>query len=294
VLLNLPILLLMTLRGKFILSRLRYHVSFTSLLPISILGNVAGSLTPASAGDLLRTPFFRKRYDIPYAHGLAAVIYERGFSLFILGLGTGVAAAWSTLPTGASAGISVAGLAILLIAPPAVAFMLEQVRHLLPNRDDQQAARSTLRRITDALAGSLESLLLLLRDRWGTTSVALANLGIFSVMAVQMWLVVRALGLGLSPAESWMVLGTSMLAGIATLLPLGLGTLDATLAAMIGATQDGFSAGAAAAVLLRATVTLPLGLIAFVSYLFLVSGRGQPSVGDSLDASRSGAEIADD
>ena len=70
-----------------------------------------------------------------------------------------------------------------------------------------------------------------------------------------------------------MVAGTGMLAGILTFLPLGLGTMDATLAALVGTIQSDFSAGAAVAVLMRATVTLPLGLAAVASYLYLMGGR---------------------
>jgi hypothetical protein len=92
-------------------------------------------------------------------------------------------------------------------------------------------------------------------------------------MAVQLWLVVEALGLRLSAAESWMALGTSLLAGTATLLPLGLGTLDVTLAAVVGANEHGFAAGAAAAVLFRATATLPVGLAAAGSYVYLMLRR---------------------
>ena len=100
VVLNLPVLLLMAVRGQFVLARLGHRVGFLAILPISTFGNVLGAFTPAGAGDLLRTPFFRSRHDVPYSHGFASVIYERGFSVFILALGSGVAAAWIALPPG--------------------------------------------------------------------------------------------------------------------------------------------------------------------------------------------------
>src|SRR3989304_2382233 len=50
VLLNAPVLGLLTLRSYLILRRLGYEVSLGPLLPMAILGNVAGALTPARSG----------------------------------------------------------------------------------------------------------------------------------------------------------------------------------------------------------------------------------------------------
>ena len=272
-LLNVPALALMTFRGRFILGRLHHDVPFFSLLPISVLGNVAGSLTPASTGDLVRTPFFKERHDIPYADGLATVIYERGFALLILSLSTAAAAAWSALPAGAAAGVTTGAIVLMAATPTVAAFALQRMRHLLPTNEADGGSGSTLRRTLGAIGRSLESLLTLLRDPWATVSVTLTNLVIFSIIATQMWFVLRALDIDLSLAEAWTALGASMLAAIATFLPLGLGTMDATLAAVVGASGNSFSSGAAAALLLRATITLPLGLLALGSYLYLIGGR---------------------
>ena len=255
VVLNVPLLLLLAVRGRFTLNRLDYDVPMLALLPISTLGNVAGSMTPAAAGDLLRTPFFKDRHGIPYADGIAVVLHERGFSLAVLALSTGVAAGWSTLATGWALAVTLCALVLVLTGPAAVAHVLRRLRPTIEGADD--GSGTLVRRAIGALGRPLEALLRLLVDFGTTGVVTLMNLAIFSVMALQMWLVMQALGLGLSAAEAWMVLGVAMLAGIITLLPLGLGTLDATLAAVVGAIEQDFSAGAAAAVLLRATVYLP-------------------------------------
>ncbi len=281
VFLNLPIMVIMTVRGQLILRRLDHPVSFLALLPVSTLGNVAGSLTPAAAGELLRAPFFKERYDIPYADGLAAVIYERGLSMFVLAMSTGVAAAWRTLDVGLAAAVTAAGLAGALATPAAAALALRRLRPALADGDDIEDGGSMLQRMRAGLGRSLNSLLVLLRDVRGAAGIELASVLVFLVMAAQTWLVVQALGLDLSLAEAWTALGVSLLAGIATFLPLGLGTLDATFAALVGTTQDGFNTGATAAVLFRAASTLPLGLAALASYLYLLSARrGRVSVSD--------------
>ncbi|MEX1254419.1 MAG: lysylphosphatidylglycerol synthase transmembrane domain-containing protein [Dehalococcoidia bacterium] len=271
VLLTVPVLLLVTLRGMLILQRQGHRVPFLPLMPIAILGNVVGSLTPAAAGDLLRTPFFKDRHHIPYRDGLAAVVYERGFSLFVLGVSTGAAAAWMGLPVPAAVAVTLVCAGTLLVAPPVGAIVLEWLRPWWPAGEEASQGTSFLRRALATVGDSLESLQALLRDGAATAAAALLTLLIFALMAVQTWLVVRALGLSLSPAEAYTALGASMLAGILTFLPLGLGTFDATFAAVVGAAEGGFSAGAAAAVLLRVTVTLPMGIAAFLSYIYLVS-----------------------
>ena len=297
-LMNVPIMLLVALRGKFILARLQYSVPVFALLPIAILGNVLGSLTPASSGDLVRTPFFKERHDIAYPEGVATVLFERASSLYFLTLTTGVAAAWSTLPAG-YAGLISAALAAVLVATPGIAIaVLQRLRPWLPSDTTStpriSRAPTIIQRLLAVLGRSFDSLVALLRDGWGLVGIALFNIAIFGAMAAQMWLTVRALGPELSPSEAWMVLGTSMLAGISTFLPLGIGTLDATLAAVIGVTERDFAVGAAAALLRRLTATLPLGLAAFGSYLFLVSGRRHRAAQDALDVPVQGDVAAQD
>jgi uncharacterized membrane protein YbhN (UPF0104 family) len=90
-------------------------------------------------------------------------------------------------------------------------------------------------------------------------------------MGLQMWLIGRSLDIGLSPLESWLAMGSALLAAVITLLPLGIGSMDATITALVGATEAGFDAGAAAAVLVRLTMTLPFGLLAVASYFYLVT-----------------------
>jgi uncharacterized membrane protein YbhN (UPF0104 family) len=283
VLLNIPVIPLMTLRGMLVLRRIGHQVPFLALMPISVLGNVVGSLTPAAVGDLLRTPFFKDRHDIAYRDGLAAVVYERGFSLFVLAVSTGAAAAWMALPALAAVAVTVACVALTVAGPPIGALVLVRIRPRLAASGEPGPDASIWRKAWATVGESADSLLVLLRDAVATGGTAVLSVAIFGIMAAQTWLVVDALGLQLSAAEAWTALGAALLAGIVTFLPLGLGTFDATFAAVVGAAEGGFSAGAAAAVLLRVTVTLPMGLAAFASYVYLVS-TGRRATAGELDA----------
>ncbi len=275
VLLNAPILALVTLRGWLLLTRQGYAVPFVGLFPIATLGHVGGSLTPASMGDLVRVPFFKDRHAVPYAEGLAVVLYERGLSVVTLALSTGAAAAWATLPIAAATAVTFAAAVGLAGSWRIVALVVRRLEPLRTKLTERRERASAIRRGLSALGDSLEPLERLLRDDRLSASVVSLSLGIFAVMAAQMWLVTRALGLSLSAAESWTAHGAGVLAAVASLVPLGLGSMDATLAVIVGEAEGGLAAGAAAVVLVRAATTLPQGLAAFGSYLWLASRRSR-------------------
>jgi uncharacterized protein (TIRG00374 family) len=281
VVLNLPVLVLMTVRGQFILGKLGHAVGFGALFPISTFGNVLGAFTPAGAGDLLRTPFFRSRHEIPYSHGVAEVLYERGSSVFVLALGTAVAASWIAFPVWSGLAVAAAAIVVLAVAPYIIALVLRWLGPRLAS--DASSSTSMLSRLREATAVSVGSLEDLLRDPATTFAVAFMNLGVFSIAAFQFWLVGISLDFTLSAAESWAFLGAALLAGIATLLPFGIGTFDVVLASLLS-TDQGLDVATAAALLVRATITLPLGLAAVASYLYLMSGgrrTAEVNAGDS-------------
>jgi uncharacterized membrane protein YbhN (UPF0104 family) len=108
-----------------------------------------------------------------------------------------------------------------------------------------------------------------------TWSAATALL--FGIFTLQIWMLERSIADALDPAQVWVAFGASQLAGIASLLPLGLGAMDGSLAALLrrfGLTLD---QGAATAVLFRLVVTIPYGIVALLCFLYLerpgASGR---------------------
>jgi len=255
--LNVPIALLFGVRSRLVLRTLGAHVPMGLALPAAILGNVAGSLTPASAGELLRAAVLRSHAEIAGEDALALVIYERAVSGLLLALGTAVAAAFIFLPVAAAIGITAALLPVLA-APLAAGWLLRHVR--------QDDARSGFSGRLRSAAGRLQTAL---RDVSLLTPWSLITACIFALTTLQFWLLARGLDDAVSPGEAWLALGASQLAGIVSLLPLGIGATDGTLAALLRRAGMTFDQGAAVAVLVRATITLPLGLMAIVSYIYL-------------------------
>jgi uncharacterized membrane protein YbhN (UPF0104 family) len=141
-----------------------------------------------------------------------------------------------------------------------------------------------LRRV-QRVAGRLQ---LLLGDRALLAGWSLLTAAIFAIATLQLWLLARSVSQAIRPEEAWTVYGASQLAGVASLLPLGLGAADGSLAALLRRMGTTFEQGTVVAILVRATMTLPLGVMAVASYLYLVriSGRvKQDEAAGRVDAS---------
>ncbi len=267
-LLNLPIALIYPLRAHFVLRRLGADVAPRVLAPAAILGNVAGSLTPASSGELLRTAVLRSHADLPVEDGLALVLYERALSVWIMAAGTAVVVSFVALDAALAVAVAAVALALAML-PVAGPWLLD----LLPAAGEDErpgVLRSLLRRL-QRVAGRLR---LLLGDRRLLALWSLLTAAIFAITTLQLWLLARSVSHAIRPEEAWTAYGASQLAGIASLLPLGLGAADGSLAALLRRMGTTFEQGTVVAILVRATMTLPLGLLAVASYLYLVRISG--------------------
>jgi uncharacterized protein (TIRG00374 family) len=261
--LNLPVGGLFAIRSHLILLRLGHRVEPRILVPAMILGNVAGSLTPASAGELLRAAALRSHAKIPAADGIALVLFERGVSIYLLALGTGVAAASVSLSFGQA--LAVAAAAVPLFAAPAFAPVLLRLLPAPGAGERTSLTARTFARVHEA-AGQLRWIF---EDRRLLITWSIATALLFAIFTVQIWLLARSIANVVDPAQVWVAFGASQLAGIASLLPLGLGAMDGSLAAILRKFGLTLEQGAATAVLFRLIVTIPYGIIAIGCYLYL-------------------------
>jgi uncharacterized membrane protein YbhN (UPF0104 family) len=257
VLLNIPIAGLFGVRAQLVLRALGYTVPSRVGVPVAVIGNVAGALTPLSAGELLRALLLRSHADIRTDDAVVVVLFERAASLYLLVVSTGVAAAYVFLAPYAFAAC-VAAAAVLMIAPTVAARV---PGNGTPN-DTEAGYRARLRASTRSVVRLFSASGLIARW-WAIT------LGVFGLTALQYWLVARSVADGVDFGESWTAYGASQLAAIASLLPLGIGSGDGSLAAILDGFGTTFDEGAAAAVLLRAASTLPLVIIAGGAYPYL-------------------------
>jgi uncharacterized protein (TIRG00374 family) len=97
---------------------------------------------------------------------------------------------------------------------------------------------------------------------------------IFVCFAGQLWLVLSAFGSEIMIAGVWAAYGLSICAGVISALPFGLGAADAVLVILLVAQGVDAATAGAAAIVLRAVTTLPLGIAGTASWILLGKRAG--------------------
>lgn len=267
--LTVPVVILFGVRSAFVLARLGHNVDARTALPIAIVGNVAGSLTPASSGEIIRGVLLRSRGGVAGRDGAALVLFERGMSVYIMAVTTALTAVSLAAPLLALPAIVLAAAPMLLL-PGFILQATSRALHAGRVGGTNQSARF------NNLREGIDNVVTLARDTGLVASWSSVTIVVFGITVTQYWLVARALAGGVAFSEAWVAFGASQLVGIATLLPLGLGSSDATLAALLrrfGLTLDQAASGA---VLVRAVNTVPLIAIATAAYLYLQAQHSPP------------------
>lgn len=276
VLLNLPAIGILAIRTHFVLRRLGYEASPLSLAPISALGNVAAVVTPGAAGDVIRAPFLKGHHAVSYSDSFATIVYERSYSFCILCLSTALVAAWGVAPNGLRTVIPVVGLAVFVLPPLAAAPLLSLGAWAGRRGSGGPWLLRPLAHVLTLAEGRwVLSLAKLMRDLRLSILFAALTILIFATMVCQLWLIAGSLSIHLSAGEASLALGGSVAAGIASFLPLGLGVLDWTMAALLENAGATVGTATAVAILYRATNSLPAGVLGVASYAYLVIRLGR-------------------
>jgi uncharacterized membrane protein YbhN (UPF0104 family) len=243
-----------------VLVRMNHRLAPDLVLATAVVGNVAGALTPASAGEILRAAALRSHSEVSVDEAVALIVFERGLSVYLLALGTLAAFATTALAPPAAVATCAACAAAL-----AVPFLLAPVLEHLPEGRGSSLWSRGLNRLRPIASG----LRVLLRSPMLLLTWFLASALIFALFAVQYWLLGRSIENVVTLREMWIAFGASQLAAIVTLIPMGLGAADASLAGILEKYGMSIESGTAVAILVRATNTLPMLLLAAASYLYL-------------------------
>jgi uncharacterized membrane protein YbhN (UPF0104 family) len=299
--LNLVVIGAWAARSERLMAAVGHRISGLHLVPIVSFANTINSLTPASSGEAVRAMILRRRHGVPYGRSTAVILVERFWAIWIMATSAGAAALGAVLP--ASPAVIAAGwlLATAAAFAPAVAYRLGLrpvswlARAVGPRRVPSAAPKSGAPG-TAADGGAPDSasrrvrLARLLRDVDASLgeilvspAVALSFVAwttvVFATSAAQLWLILGALGAEVSPVGAWAALGVATIAGVLSALPFGLGAADVVLTGLLAALGVGAPVAAAAALLLRATVTLPLGLAGTWSWIALNRGHAAGTAG---------------
>jgi len=263
VLLNVLYPLPLTARLALILRRLDHPAKLSALVPLALFANMASSLTPAASGEALRPIFYRDQFGVPIYRGAAAVFYERIYSFYLMALSALAALAVVFLP-GPVLGPTVGILLLCLfhvparLYPPSARLVLRiaeaPVLRPISRRPAVQAFMEELNKSDRVVAE-------LFADFRLSLQVTATTYAVFLLMAVQFWFVLEAFDEGLALHEAWVLLSTSFLVGVASAIPLGLGTTDGTLIFFLTRFDVAATASTAITLLLRLTATLPSGIM---------------------------------
>lgn len=258
--LNLPAAALYWTRSRIVMQRLGHDLPASLLAPIAILGNVAGSFTPASVGELLRGQALAGHASVSARDSFALVLFERCLSLYFLALGAAVAAASMWLPQWLAVAAALGAMALTFV-PVVLAPTLRSFAQ--PAREIETASMiERVRGVAGRLADVCEDAVAV---GWWTAQ----TLVIFALNALQFWLLARGVAGGISYHDAWLAFSLPTLAGVASFIPMGLGAFDGSVAAVLGRLGMTLEQGTVVAIVVRGAISLPMLLLAFACYVYL-------------------------
>jgi len=291
VLLNGIVVVLWAVRSGDLLAAAHHPVAVGPLLPMTAFANTINNLTPGSAGEVVRGWMLRAHHGVPYATGAAVIVIERVVAVAYLGSSAAIVWVGHLL---ALPGPLVLGLLALLVVLPGLVYgaglRVAAIAARLPLGGLLGSARWA--RVGAALVRMDATIAGLLTHPRHLAVFALSTGLIFAVYTAQLCLVAASVGIAIDPILAWGALGLSIVAGVLSLLPFGLGATDLVLAALLASL--GVPAPAAGAIVFgyRLVATLPLGLLGAISYGWL-SAR-LPDGGARVLVAATRAEMASD
>jgi hypothetical protein len=200
---------------------------------------------------------------VPFRHSFALIAFERGISVYLLALGTAAAAAIRFLQW-PDIGPALAVIGAMSALPMLAGAIL---RHLTQPWLRRSIWRGRLATHVDGLITELGALL---TDQVLVVAWSLTTAATLALVALQFFALSHSVGNGMAYSSAWLAFGASQLAGIASLLPLGLGVSDGSLLAISVRLGMPTSDGLALVLLVRAAVAFPLVIAAAASYFYLI------------------------
>lgn len=283
VLLNGVVIVLWAVRSTDLLGASGRPVGIRPLVPMTALANTVNNVTPGSVGELLRLYLLHERHGVDYPTGAAVVLIERVVAIGYLAGSAAVAWLAHLLgfpdPVAVVAFVAMIGLPalpyLLGIRPSAVVATLPFGPLVGPER--WARATSTIAQV-DATVGALLTDPARLIVFSGTTALILAT------YTTQLWLVGQATGVVLDPIAAWGALGLSIVVGVVSFLPFGLGATDVVLVTLLATLGTSEVAAAAIVFGYRLTATVPLALAGTASYALISATLPAGGAGRAMHA----------
>lgn len=265
--------------GSFALRALRWvwilrpvgRVPWFPAFRATAIGFAANTVLPARAGEVIRPAILARERELPFPALLASIVFERILDalaqLCFLGL------ALAVLPSGGAAGAlatgrvrwAVAAIAAIAVAVALLAVvwrdaterLLERLFRLLPER-----FRPAARRIAGTFLDGFASL----KTPRLAALVAGGSVGMWFIINVQIWCVMRAFDLRLPLSAAYVVTSAAVL-GLAVPTPGGVGGYHAAVQfALTGFFAVPLAVATGVALIAHAVSFVPISLIGFTLF----------------------------
>lgn len=283
--LNAVVIAAWAIRSARLMTAVGHPVPLLALVPIVSFANTINNLTPASSGEAIRAVILRRRHGVPYGRSAAVIVAERVWAIWIMAVSAGASAVGTVLPTDPWLIVAAWVFAIGVCFLPSFAYRLglrpatALARFVAPDGTSPAAQRPTRRqRLAVLLRDAEANLAGIAAEPAVAIGFVVSTAAVFAAFTAQLWLILFALGQDVSPTAVWAALGLGTIAGVLSALPFGLGAADVVMTGLLAVVGVPPSVGAAAALLLRATVTLPLGLAGTASWIALNRGAEVPEI----------------
>ena len=203
-------------RWKFLSEKYNTSISWHDASLVSIASLYYANITPGKIGDLYKAYYMQKRFALNFFDGVSMIFYERFFELMILFLGAS-----------AIVFIQLKGTTVIILELTAVILILlfffyYKVDYILKILEKYSSKIPLLKKIpTEFKIRKLS-----FRNIIPVFIITVFSLGL---EFVRLWVVALAFGYMLNPIQLTIFFCLSIIAGLASQIPLGVGVMEASL-----------------------------------------------------------------
>jgi uncharacterized protein (TIRG00374 family) len=210
------VLVLRTYRWKYLCTQYGTRISWKESAVVSISSLFYANITPGKIGDLYKAYFMQKRHNMGLADGVSMIFYERFFELMILFF------AASAIVLIEFNGITVIVLEIIGILLAVLLVFYYKIDLILRLFGNLCSRLSMFRNVSFDIQ---------IRKIPFKKIIGVLTITIFSVTFefLQIWLVALAFGYVLNPILLTIFFSLSMILGLVSQIPLGVGVIEGSL-----------------------------------------------------------------
>ncbi len=214
--LSLGTIALRVYRWKFLSEKYNTTISWHDASLVSIASLFYANITPGKIGDLYKAYYMQKRYAMSFFDGISMIFYERFFELMIL-----------FLAASAIVFIELKGITVIILEVTAVIllillFFYYKADYFLSLLERYSTRIPFLKKIP----ADFKIRKLPFRDILGVFIITVFSLG---SEFMRLWVVALAFGYTLNPILLTIFFCLSIIAGLASQIPLGVGVMEASL-----------------------------------------------------------------